>query len=415
MLIRRATLLDGAVVDIRVDEHISDVAPELVSRTGEAVFDASGGTVIPGLHDHHLHVYSAAAEMDSVRLADGLEVLAAAGPGVDGWIRAVGYHESVAGMLDRDALDAVSPPVPVRVQDRSGVLWTLNSRALAAVGLPDHPDGRLRSDDSSWQEALPRRDAPLRAFGELLSSYGVTGVTDATPGLDQAITGLRQHVHVLGAGKRILHDDGLDLDELTAWISQRHGVGLPIAVHCVTAAQLVVTMAALRLTGALPGDRIEHAAMVPDDCLTELTELGVTVVTQPNFVAERGDQYRRDVPTDDHGQLWRVASLLRRGVPLALSSDAPFGRPDPWAVMRAAVQRRTPSGVVLGPGECIDPRAALGLFFGSASDPGTARHVAPGQPGDLCVLAAPPQRVLAELDAGLVALTVIGGEVVFSR
>ena len=64
----------------------------------------------------------------------------------------------------------------------------------------------------------------------------------------------------------------------------------------MTDSQLVVTIAALREAGGHPGDRIEHAAVVPDDCIADLAELGVTVVTQPNFVAERGDEYRAEVP-----------------------------------------------------------------------------------------------------------------------
>ena len=79
--------------------------------------------------------------------------------------------------------------------------------------------------------------------------------------------------------------------------------------------------------------------MVPDDCLADLAELGVTVVTQPNFVAERGDQYLADVPADEHTQLWRLRSLLESRVAVALSTDSPFGGADPWAAMRAAVRR----------------------------------------------------------------------------
>lgn len=62
MLIRRATLLDGTVADIRVGDIIDEVAEALSPKPGEQVLDAAFGTVIPGLHDHHLHVYSAAAE-----------------------------------------------------------------------------------------------------------------------------------------------------------------------------------------------------------------------------------------------------------------------------------------------------------------------------------------------------------------
>ena len=141
---------------------------------------------------------------------------------------------------------------------------------------------------------------------------------------------------------------------------------------------------------------------------------GVTVVTQPNFVAERGDQYLDEVPADEHDQLWRVASLLDAGVPVALSTDMPFGDGDPWAAMRAAVRRITPSGAVLGSNERISARTALTMFLGSAEHPTRLRRVAPGEPADLCVLNVSPETALAELDADMVAATVIRGEIAYT-
>ena len=171
-------------------------------------------------------------------------------------------------------------------------------------------------------------------------------------------------------------------------------------------------MSAMRAAGTHPQDRIEHAAMVPDDSVSELKGLDVTVVTQPNFVAERGDQYLTDVPAAEHRELWRVASLLKAGVKVALSTDMPFGDGDPWASMRAAVRRTTASGAVLGADECVSAREALTMFLGTSSKPTDVRTIAPGQPGDLCVLAAPPAEVLSQLDSGMVAATVVAGEVV---
>ncbi|EUA43878.1 amidohydrolase family domain protein [Mycobacterium xenopi 4042] len=84
---------------------------------------------------------------------------------------------------------------------------------------------------------------------------------------------MRQHVRCLSPGKRILHDDDLDLDALAGWIAERHRAGGPVAIHCVTAAQLVVTVAALRQAGTRPGDRIEHAAVAPPDSLVDLAAL----------------------------------------------------------------------------------------------------------------------------------------------
>jgi predicted amidohydrolase YtcJ len=426
MLIRACRRLDGATVDIRVATSIVAVAARIDPLPGEQVIDAGGGLVIPGLHDHHVHIRAAAAATGSLRVGPpqvrdraGLtRVLGSAEVDADGWIRAVGYHDSVAGHLDRALLDAVSPRVPVRVQHRSGVLWTLNSAALAAIGQHDHGDGRLRSADPGWTDALPRRDGGLPELGSRLAAYGVTGITDATPDLEASDAGwlsaaLPQRVHRLSPGKRILHDDGLDLDELTEWVRTTHGRGTAVALHCVTAGQLVVTLAALRAAGCHPRDRVEHAAMVPADCIGDLADLGVTVVTQPNFVAERGEQYLADVPAVEQDQLWRLASLRRGGVRVALSTDMPFGDGDPWAAMRAAVHRVTLAGEVLNPDECVSPRSALAMFTGSADNPAAPRKIEQGHPGDLCLLAVPPDVAITELDAGLVALTLIGGEVVY--
>ena len=430
MLIQRATTLDGVAIDLRLGARIDEVADTLDPRPGEDVLDAAGGTVLPGLHDHHVHLHSAAAAATSVRVGPPqvrdrvalTGVLASAEAGEDGWIRAVGYHDSVAGPLDRAALDAMVPTVPLRVQHRSGVLWMLNSAGLVRVGLAGHPDGRLHSADS-WSDALSRGQTNLADLSARLSRYGVTGITDATPDLDAGDIvrlaelhrhgELRQQVHCLAPGKRILHDNDLDLERLAEWIADRHRCGGPVAIHCVTAAQLLVTIAALRQAGTHPRDRIEHAAVAPSECITDLTELAVTVITQPNFVAERGDQYLDDVPAAEHDQLWRVASLLRADVPVALSTDMPFGQPDPWAAMRAAVHRTTPSGAVLGADERVSARTALSMFFGYPDQPTRARTVQPGQPGDLCVLSVPPEAALAELDAGMVAATIIGGQIAY--
>ena len=431
MLIKRATLLDGTITDIRVGARIDEMGDGLVAGHGEGVLYAGGGTVLPGLHDHHVHVRSAASALDSFFVgppgvstqAQLTQILSNATPGPDGWIRAVGYHESVAGELDRTALDAVVPDIPVRIQHRSGALWILNSEALGRVGLAEHPDGRLRSADRGWSDALQQRETDLAELGRRITAYGVTGVTDATPDLDaEDMVALvvahrrgefRPRLRFLAPGKKILQDDRLDLDALTQWISEHHDEGRPVAVHCVTAAQLVVTIAALRAAGGHPLDRIEHAAVVPDDNLADLAELGVTVVTQPNFVAERGDQYLADIPAAEHGQLWRVASLRKARVPVALSTDMPFGHGDPWTAMRAAVYRTTLRGAVLGPGECVSARDALTMFLGRPDQPGRARTIETGEPGDLCVLTEPPATALAELDAGMVAATIIGGELVY--
>ena len=448
MLIQRASLLDGSVVDIRFGETITAVAGRLAARPGEDVLDAALGTVLPGLHDHHVHLRSAAAALESVRAgppavrtaADLAAALRSAPPDADGWVRAYGYHESVAGPLDRDLLDGISAVMPTRVQHRSGALWVLNSAGLARLGMAAHPDGRfLRAEGFP---AMPVRDPSLRRLSRMLAGYGVTGVTDATPGHDSADAAafarasrdgeLLQRLHcmgpagawpqdpddgpragvTLGPAKIILDDADLDLDALRDAMRCNHSRKHGVAVHCVTDAQLTIAVAAFQDAGVHPDDRIEHVAVAPRDRLGDLAALGVTVVTQPNFVAERGDDYLASIPGCRHHELWPVASLRTGGIAAALSTDLPFGDADPWAAMRAAVHRRTACGAVLGAGERVTAAAAVTMFTGDASAPGRPRRVAAGQPADLCLLAAGPADALDALDAGLVRATIVAGEVV---
>lgn len=444
MLIQRAALLDGPIVDVRVGQRITEVAPRLAPRRGEDVFDAEAAAVLPGLHDHHVHLRSAVAALDSMRLgppqvrstAQLIDVLRAARAGSDGWVRCYGYHESVAGQLNRELLDRVSLDMPIRVQHRSGALWIVNSAGLTRLGLADHPDGRLLRGGGASLPRWPRRDVSLAELSRQLSARGVTGITDATPhhtaddiaafGRARRDRELVQRLHCMapagiaelpevtvGPTKIMLDDDHLDLDRLANVVRDNHTRDRGIAVHCVTAAQLVVTIAAMRSAGVHPDDRVEHAAVVPEDVLADLAALGVTVVTQPNFVVERGDDYLAAITASHQHELWRVKSLLRNGIRVGLSTDMPFGDGDPWAAMRAAVHRTTAAGTVLNATECISARQALMMFTGPPDRPGTARTVEPGQPGDLCVLAAPPVDALAALDADLVRCTILAGEVVF--
>jgi hypothetical protein len=158
-----------------------------------------------------------------------------------------------------------------------------------------------------------------------------------------------------------------------------------VAAHCVTAAELAVMLAAFDVAGARAGDRIEHGGVIAPAAIGELKRLGLTVVTQPAFILERGDRYLAEVDPAEQNDLYRCASLLAAGVPVAGSSDAPYGSLDPWTALRAAVDRRTRSGAPIGPGERVSASAALGLYLGSFEDPGgPPRRITPGEAADLC-------------------------------
>jgi predicted amidohydrolase YtcJ len=204
------------------------------------------------------------------------------------------------------------------------------------------------------------------------------------------------------------------LADLVRWFTAAHGAGRPVAVHCVTRVALVLALAAWEEAGVVDGDRIEHASVVPGELVPVLADHRLVVVTQPAFIAERGDRYRAEVDPDDVDHLYRCASLRAAGVRVGGSTDAPFGPLDPWRAVAAAIDRRTPSGACLGPRERLDPAAALGLFLTPLADPGGApRTVGPGRPADLVLLDAPLDGVLAAPSADRVAATVVGGALVF--
>lgn len=445
----------GRRTDVLVRDGVIAAVGAGLAPEGAAVIDGAGGALLPGLHDHHLHLLALAASWTSVRCgpddvagADDLaRALGNAPPAVDGWVRATGYHESVAGPLDRQALDRLLSYRPVRVQHRSGSLWMLNSAALAAVGpvldrsadveRDEHgePTGRLWRYDARLRRALPSIAPDLGAVGRRLASYGITGVTDATPDLDPgalslitdaaASGALPQRVTLLGAplGERLagplttgpckvlLRDHDLPaFDDLAAAVTDAHALGRGVAVHCVTRESLVLTLTVIDEVGARPDDRIEHAAVVPPDLAAWMARLGLRVVTQPDFLRTRGATYRREVDPDDLPHLYPYAGLLASGVRTCASSDAPYGEVDPWRVMASAASRLDGQGRALGPAERVPTATALAGYLSPPADPGgRPRTVHVGAAADLVLLGASLADALAEPDSQLVRQVWVGG------
>jgi predicted amidohydrolase YtcJ len=205
----------------------------------------------------------------------------------------------------------------------------------------------------------------------------------------------------VGPAKILLDDDRLPpLEELVGQMRTARQSGRPIAVHCVTHVQAALALAGFEDVGPGPGDRMEHGALLNPGQLVQLRRLGLTVVTQPAFVRSRGEQYLEEVDEVDRPDLWRLASLIRAGIPVAAGTDAPYGPADPWVAVESARERRSDLGRPLGPEESLPD--AVTLFHGRPEAPAAVRSVQPGQPADLCVVAD-----------GEVQATVIGARVVY--
>lgn len=458
MLIRNADIWQPGPGDVRVDGGTITAIGSLPPAPGEAVIDADGGLLIPGLHDHHIHLAALAVSRASIFcgppqvMDEAALVRALARPGT-GWLRAVGYHESVAGMLDAAQLDRLAPDRPIRIQHRSGRMWFFNSLALDLLlkQAPPPPgleriagqwSGRLFDEDAWLRTALPSQPPCFAAISTTLAQMGVTGITDMSPGNDPVMAAhfareqkagrLMQNCVLagrldlaeaafgdrleLGSFKLHLHDAALpDFDETVTSLRSAHEQGRSVAIHCTTEGELVFALAALDTAGAHIGDRIEHGGIAPDHLIAEMQRMSLSIVSQPHFIAERGDQYLRDVPVRDHPFLYRLAAFRSAGLILAAGSDAPFGTCDPWAAMRAAVSRRTAGGMAVAQGEALSAEQALGLYLGDPHRLGNQRIIAPGQRADLCLLDRNWAQVRSRLFAEDVRLTMIGGSIVYNR
>jgi predicted amidohydrolase YtcJ len=454
----------GRRVDVRVSEGrvvaIAEQgqAPWLMPAAAERIFDARGGALLPGLHDHHIHLFSFAAARESVKcgppevqhagaLVEALTAASALSSG--GWLRGIGYHESVAGDIDRRWLDRVLPNQPTRIQHRSGRLWIMNSAGLERLKGADRSPlersggrltGRLYDADRWLRDRLGGHYPDIGPACAKLAEYGITALTDASANNDvrtlehlcaqvtkgtipqsmllmggsSLSTAPRSAAVEVGALKVHLHDHALpDFAQTIDLVSKAHQDERVVAFHCVTEAELAYALGVLSAAGNVSGDRIEHAGIASPDQVSAVAEQGVAVVTQPHFIAERGDQYYRDVPPQEHAWLYRGAEWLRSGVALAAGSDAPYGSANPWVAMQAAVNRCTASGRQLGADEALSAEQALDLYLSPARTPGRNwRRVVVGAPADLCVLDRPWSAARANLGAVRVLATFRRGQCV---
>jgi predicted amidohydrolase YtcJ len=394
-------LIRGAQLgDRRVDCRLSDgivqaIGSDLGAVRGEQTIDAHGGELLPGLADHHLHLFATAAASQSLDLAGGTALPDPHAAGT-GWLRVIG----AGAELRRSDVDHSWPNRPVRVQHRSGALWTLNSAAIEVIGagltVEERESGQVwRGDDRlrALLSAAGQASPPdLPALSRKLAALGVTHVTDATPDLDATAhelltNSLDQRLVALseiGTGPRkiLLADHARpDFDALVGNIRASHDANRPVAVHTVTATTLAMTIAALRSVGTLAGDRIEHAAVCDDGAARQLAELGVVVVTQPSIFARHHKRFAAEDPRQDQGLLWRYGALVRQGVRVVASSDAPYGEVDPWQTIGQAVRREP---------DLLTPSSVLASMLSDPMDPGgPPRRVERGAPADLCLLTEP--------------------------
>jgi predicted amidohydrolase YtcJ len=172
--------------------------------------------------------------------------------------------------------------------------------------------------------------------------------------------------------------------------------------------------------GTSPRHRIEHCAMATPDLRRRIRAAGVIPIAQAVFLWEYGDGYLHDYGPERGAAMFPIRSLLREGIPVALSSDAPVTTAEPMRGLSVTLTRTSQTGQVVGPDERVGILDAIrcytlhGAFAELSED--LKGSVEVGKLADLTLLGAPILDLTPdELIDVPTQMTVIGGRVAYEQ
>ncbi|MFZ4895649.1 amidohydrolase [Plantibacter sp. Mn2098] len=462
------------------DGEIVEIALSGTSTTGPhaVIIDAAGGYVLPGLWDHHVHFTQWAQTSRRIDLsgatsaADAARIVGERAGAGSGRIEGALFRDALwSDAPHRSLLDAVAPDREVVLVSADLHCSWLNSAALVALGIGDHPTGLLREEESfsmlKQLDSVPEEvsDRWVADAAAAAAARGVVGIVDlemrwnAGDWLRRAAAGHRslrvefgiypEHLdRAIGAGLAsgaiLAGTDGLievgpfkvitdgSLNTRTAYCDDvypglegtrgAHGI-LSVDPEHLTALLRVATSSGLRCAVHAIGDRANSFAL---DAIAETGAAGsiehaqlVRDVDVPRF-AELGiaASVQPEHAMDDRDvadvqwagrtdRAFVLRSLLDASARVLLGSDAPVAPLDPWVSISAAVGRSRDGREPWHPEQALTIDEAI-----EASTRTGLEYVGVGQPADLIVVDRDPFTATAdELRTMPVRLTLLGGAV----
>jgi predicted amidohydrolase YtcJ len=176
--------------------------------------------------------------------------------------------------------------------------------------------------------------------------------------------------------------------------------GFQFAIHAIGDQALRETLDAIEfaLGGAAGGEdnaihrhRVEHASVAPPDCVERMARLKIVAALQPQFVTSDTWTPHRLGPQRSRWA-YPFRSMLRAGVPVALSSDCPVEQLNAFACLASAVGRAAWSAEeTLTPEEAIRAYCLGGAYAAHAEDRLGSLEV--GKLADFVVLSADPTKL----------------------
>lgn len=215
----------------------------------------------------------------------------------------------------------------------------------------------------------------------------------------------------------------IDQEHLDDVVTEAARGGLQVAVHAIGQRAVDMALHSLELASVVPGSlelrhRIEHAYLAPlPGQLERMRELKVVVSTQPVFLWTVGDSWVTMFGADAAEKMMPLRSFAEHGIPTQINTDYPNASLNPLLNIRAAVDRTTAGGKVIGSGEAVPIREAWRLATEGAAysvfEEGSRGRIAVGQLADLAVLSGDPYD-LEDLSSATVVATLVGGRLVYA-
>jgi len=208
-------------------------------------------------------------------------------------------------------------------------------------------------------------------------------------------------------------------EELYRRMAAAHNAGWQVCIHAIgdAANRLCVELYGrlfkeFRRSGCR--HRIEHASIMDNETMVELSRLGIVVSTQPMFIHSEKDWLRRRLGDERCKTVYPFRSFLDAGIKLAGASDAPIESQDVLQAIYCCVTREG-----FEPQQRISVEEAVRIYTLDAAyaqfEDGIKGSIVPGKRADLVALSDDPFQVKPDRIRDIrVVRTVAGGKVVYN-
>ncbi len=211
---------------------------------------------------------------------------------------------------------------------------------------------------------------------------------------------------------------------LAGMIQRAHSAGWQIAAHALgdRAVEVVIEVYEQALAASPRQDhrhRIEHCMLLDQALARRIKAAGLVPSLQPD-IYRLGDSYIDALGLERAAQSIPTRLFRELDIPIAFSSDRPVIPGHPLQVIRSAMERITPNGVVLGPEHAVTALEAIRNYtWGGAWATHTEHQkgvLRAGLLADFAVLSTDPATIPPEEFGDLrVTKTVVGGREVYTE